>query len=334
MSNAGDYQGKAPLFQKWDEMAFLRDTLHMRWLARLIYKDLLTKAWYGSERPDLPSDDAQLSAILGVPPETWAMHRDAVRAMFQVDPGTGHLFQNRLRRDWENVSLYRASQQKNIKKRWASRQSNETKEVDTTVLPPNYQGNTRRGDGNNSERTDDVAPSAPLGLAQGSEPSASLGVATPPVGKGTPTPANHDLEDLIAHIAKTTSFVPPDPKAIRTLLSRFKRYAIEGALEHFLHGKPKAKLLGAIKVFFTEPNGSALIQTYLQNEWKQNLTYMSTSRHWVGKTVEEFLAEEPIPAGLDQYAAAELINQAEDNRAEADQKWYAEHPQETVHETA
>src|ERR1700733_10484340 len=112
-----DYAGKAPVYQEWCEKEFAFDTMHMHWIAKLLYKDLLQKASHLSTRPDIPADDTALQSILGVPADVWETHRAAVRAMFTFDADKGVLWQKRLRADWKELSLYREHQAKNVKNR-------------------------------------------------------------------------------------------------------------------------------------------------------------------------------------------------------------------------
>lgn len=110
MSNI-DYTGKAPIYLKWDEKSFMYDTMYLPWQARFIYRALLQAAWHLSTRPDLPPDSNSLQNILGVPPPVWLEHEFAVRAMFQIDPITGNLFQKRLRADWAHFEKTRTTRQ-------------------------------------------------------------------------------------------------------------------------------------------------------------------------------------------------------------------------------
>jgi uncharacterized protein YdaU (DUF1376 family) len=98
-----DYTGKAPIYQQWCEKEFAFDTMHMHWIARLLFKDLLQKAWHLTTRPDLPADDTELQQILGVPPEVWAEHRAAVRAMFTIYVDKNILWHKRLRAEWATL---------------------------------------------------------------------------------------------------------------------------------------------------------------------------------------------------------------------------------------
>jgi uncharacterized protein YdaU (DUF1376 family) len=117
-NNRKDYTGKAPLYQQWAEKEFIFDTTHLHWQARLLYRALLQAAWHLSSRPDIPSDDAQLSNILGVPAAVWDEHKGAVRAMFHVDEQTGLFWQKRLREDWTVIVNYRAKQKELAERRW------------------------------------------------------------------------------------------------------------------------------------------------------------------------------------------------------------------------
>ena len=119
MSNQTDYTGKAPIYQKWDEKSFLFDTQHLHWMARSLYRTLLQNAFHLPTRPDLPDDDEQLRQIAcGGDVEVWAKHGPAVRAMFKPDPDRKVLWQKRLRKDWQDLEIYRQNQKERADKRW------------------------------------------------------------------------------------------------------------------------------------------------------------------------------------------------------------------------
>lgn len=253
-----DYIGKAPFFQKWDQKAFGFDTAHMHWQARMLYKDLLNKAFHISTRPDLPNDDSQLTNILGIPPEVWAEHKVAVRAMFTLDIETGLLWQKRLRNDWQDLHIYRLQQKKRIESRWAAAKALKTQRVDTTVLPANNHGNTSRVEKSiEVKNIDDSAGASPVPAVQ-SNPIVAQGEEVNP-NVNSADIGNQQLEYLISVIANWTDYLPPDTKGLEALIRRFPMSDIEDAFTHFLESKTDKEILPAVRLFSQETNGAGVI---------------------------------------------------------------------------
>jgi uncharacterized protein YdaU (DUF1376 family) len=302
MSKPKDFTGKAPIYQQWGEKDFAFDTMQMHWLGRLLYKDLLTKAWYLSTRPDLPADDIQLQNILGVTPEVWQEHKDAVRAMFTLDVAAGVLWQKRLRNDWRDLYIYRQEQKKRADKGWAARKALQIKDEDAKALPRQSDGyaskaeQSRVKDINQVQNTqdDDVAPDA------------SLGVATLP-GESTPTPAppsapadkESQCVELTAFVFSKTGFQPPSQKMVRDLLDRYSLAALKNGLMEAVWGKNKSDVLGTVKLFF-QGGAPGIILRVEQKEFLENLKSELSPQYDLSpvREFEEFL--ESRPAGISE----------------------------------
>ncbi len=290
-----NYAGKNPIYQKWDEAGFTLDTMHLSGQGRLIYRALLQMAWYVSTRPDLPNDELQLQRRLAITSEVWAAHRVEVLEMFGVDASTGVLFHPRLRRDWNELSLYRLKQASNGKKGGRPRQDTQITEDKPTAFPPLTHGLTRREENSisNENRTDDAVPSA------------SLGVVTPPKveSKATPTAPAPDISarvtELIAFVTSKTGFVPPSSPAVASLLGRFPLPKIRKAFEGFIATKTEKQMLGAVRTFFQGENAAGLILAADQAHWKEDLEFISTKySEYDLTTVDEFLEDYPAPTGI------------------------------------
>jgi uncharacterized protein YdaU (DUF1376 family) len=311
MSKPRDYSGKAPIFQKWDDKSFQYDTAHMHWLAQLLYRSLLQKAFHLSTRPDLPADDAQLQNILGVPADVWNEHKAAVRAMFTLD-AAGLLWQKRLREDWRSLSIYRDQQTKRINARWAAAKEKKTQPVDTMVLPANYHGNTSRAEQSskteNSYRQDDAVPSP------------AVGAATPSKGESTATPAGKKsaVELVTSFIYEATGCVPPDSSELQMLLQQFSAAEINRAVEEFVADQPKPKRVGALRTFFKDQNAAAIIEKNRRDDWLESVN------NYTGRLDKDSLAtfaafkQEPIPFGIpDAEALLARATKAVENQKSA-----------------
>jgi hypothetical protein len=304
MSKPKDYIGKSPIFQKWDEKSFSFDTAHMPWLARLLYKALVNKAFHVSTRPDLPSDDTQLTNILGVPPEVWAEHRTAVLAMFTRDAETGLLWQKRLRNDWQDLYIYRLQQKKRVESRWAAAKALKTQQIDTVVLPAHYHGNTSRAEQSNNEvpkitHEDDAAPSATLRVV-----TPQVGTTANPAPQAAPADKKKLCDELAAYVFSMTEYQPPTPKSVRELIDRYPIGIIKSAFETVIEGKDKSKLCSTVKLFF-QGGAAGIILAGEQTLWKNNLEWVSNqTKNWQNEedeveTVDQYAAANPVPAGID-----------------------------------
>lgn len=318
MSKPKDFTGKAPVYQKWDEKAFQFDTMHMGWQSRLLYKDLLQKAFHISTRPDLPSDDTQLCNMLGIPSEVWDEHKIIIRTMFTLDAEKGILWQKRLRNDWQDLYIYRREQKKRADARWAPAKSLKLQPVDATALPTQSHGNASRAEQSKSEensskshRTDDAVPSASLGPDDNAvSPSANLGYVTPPGGNSTATPKpplapadkKNLCDELTAFVFAKTGFQPPSPKSVRDLIDQYPISVIQSALLDAIWEKPKGELLAKVRLFF-QGGAAGIILQAKQREFLENL------KSWVDDplrlveddyTFEDFVKEDR-PAGIEDY---------------------------------
>ena len=244
-----DFTGKAPDYQCWSEMDFVYAARRMHWMARLLYRAALQAAWYESSRPDLPADDAELAQILGVPLKTWDIHKAAVKAMFQIDPDTGNLFQKRLRGDWRKISLYRERQAEHGKKRWKSHQT-----TDTTEDIANPQGSLNQPLTSKGKQSkvyienhidDDVIPAAAL------RDATLPGVGGTATANPAPSaPKTDDCAELTAYVVTQTGFQPPTQKSARELLQRYDIQIVKNAFDSAVEGKSKKDILGTVKLFF------------------------------------------------------------------------------------
>lgn len=308
-----------PIFQKWDELGFLRDTRHLHWQARNLYRALLQSAWYESTRPDIINDDAHLVAILGVPPNIWDRHKGAVRSMFQADPGTGNLFQKRLRADWEEIALYREKQAANGKKGGRPSQVADAKGYKPTANPPLTQPITSREEKSISNQTlkesheDDAVPSASLGPDDKAvSPSANLGSVTPqvePTAKPTLSDKASQCAALIAFVAAKTGFQPPTQKSVRDLIDNYPLTTITDAFEEIINHKDKSQLCATVKLFF-QVGAPGIILGRQQREFMDNLNWAMAEGPYKGNPIynaeelESVLQE--APAGI----AESVIHQA------------------------
>jgi uncharacterized protein YdaU (DUF1376 family) len=309
MSKPKDFTGKAPIYQQWGEKDFAFDTMQMHWLARLLYKDLLTKAWYLSTRPDLPADDIELQNILGVTPEVWQEHKAAVRAMFTLDVTAGVLWQKRLRNDWRDLYIYRQEQKKRAEKGWAARKALQIKDEDAKALPRQSDGYASKGEQSRVEdinqvqntHDDDVVPGASLGSAtlQGE----STANPTPP---SAPSDKENQCVELSAFVFSKTGFQPPSSKSVRNLLDQYDLDLIKEGFLDAIWEKSKKDVLGTVKLFF-QGGAPGIILVYQQKEFLEGLRY-SAARKDI--TAEEFEVElETAPAGTDNGTICKLRKQ-------------------------
>jgi hypothetical protein len=96
------------LYQPWREEAFRADEYvqSLSHIQQWMYRSLLQAAFYCSERPYLPDDDARLWSLAGCESrEQWDQHKEAVRARFtpiELD-GQKLLSHKKLIEDWDRA---------------------------------------------------------------------------------------------------------------------------------------------------------------------------------------------------------------------------------------
>jgi hypothetical protein len=88
----------------------------------------------------------------------------------------------------------------------------------------------------------------------------------------------------------------------------------------------------AEKKFFADGDGFAIILAAQQKDWRESIETVGryAEREW-GATIDEWLAENPVPAGIPQWHANELIAEAKKKRRVLDLEYKAKHPDEIVH---
>jgi uncharacterized protein YdaU (DUF1376 family) len=247
------FSGKKPLFQSWDESSFRLDTQYLDWQARACYRALLQSAWYGSERPDLPDDDAKLARIIGCPIEIWTECAAAVRAFFtpQIVNGVSVLRQKRLFEDWQRIEAYRKRQAEYGKKRWAT-------ESESEILDPSKmkgEGKERKGNedpqptlrvpSDNLEATHH--PPSPSSLAENlgscreqESPSAPLVRGERSSGAGLPKPATEEHGNALTE---------NEQKVSDACWDRFKKIPPRGSVDRLLKTLSVEQIVEALHSF-------------------------------------------------------------------------------------
>ena len=173
---------KKPLYQPWNEEAFLSDerVQAMTPIQRWMYRTLLQKAFFGSERPYLPNDEKRLWMLAGCESRAqWEENRDMVLEAFMPlrINGIDVLSQKRLVADWERIEEARETQAEkgrtSAKQRLAQAQPQST-----TVEPQLNNGSTTVGEVKRSEekrsedkesKESDQIPSEPLSVSSHNE---------------------------------------------------------------------------------------------------------------------------------------------------------------------
>jgi hypothetical protein len=83
----------------------------------------------------------------------------------------------------------------------------------------------------------------------------------------------------------------------------------------------------AEKKFFADGDGFAIILTAQQKDWREGIESVGQNAEpeW-GATIDAWLAENPVPAGIPQWHANELIAEAKKKRRVLDLDYKAKHP--------
>jgi uncharacterized protein YdaU (DUF1376 family) len=323
-----DYTGKAPIYQQWMEKEFAFDTMHLHWQARLLYKDLLQKAWHLSTRPDVPSDDNQLQNILGVPPEVWEQHRDAVRAMFTRDAETGLLAQKRLREDWKTITNYRQKQKELAERRW---NTNADTEAQTQQSQGTCQG-TSEGIAEPMPAKQSEAKRSKEREKEDSDPNPSLAQPSPSAPVNGKDSEQEDISRVQAACFELTGKTPT-PASVEKLLAKFPAKEIISEFKWYFKGLAMRDKDYAEKTYFADGGAFGVVLSARQKDWEEDIGYWaaSVSEELIAEdptyyTIERYLKDNPPPTGMSNHAA-DVIKKATEQCKKSLNKFYDEYPQ-------